>query len=652
MKPGLSQNATDIVLSLTGIMERVCRMAFLGQVAIFLVAAVVVVPIARRAGMGSVLGYMLAGLIVGPWALDLVDNEREILHLAELGVVFLLFVIGLELQPRRLWAMRRAVFGLGGGQVILTALVLAGLAFALGLPLEAAVVAGLALSLSSTAFALQALAERNELTTRHGRLSFSILLFQDLAVIPILALLPLLAPASGGEGDGVPWLDTAKAAGMIALVVLGGRYLLRHVLRLVARFGTHEVFTATALLTVVGVALLMELVGLSMALGAFLAGVLLADSEYRHELEADIEPFKGLLLGLFFMAVGMTVNIGLVIETPITVLGLAAGLMLVKMLCLIAVARVDTANWRSIRGAAVALSQGGEFAFVIVALGVSSALMDGRTADLLIVAVTLSMAATPLAFGASDWLNARLEREAEPAYDRHIEEENRVIIAGFGRVGQIVGRILRVRRIGFTALETSVEQVDFVRRFGSKIYYGDASRVELLRAASAEKAVLFVLAIDDVERSLATARTVRRHFPHLTVFARARNRQHVYALMDLGVTHIVRDGPPRAGAPSIHEPRTRPGDPDGAGRWRLREPAHRPDLPRPRHRTPAPPARDRARHRPHGRLRKSGTGPGSSKRCSPRTNARPPGKAARTPSHGCDETLPGRGGEMPRASRA
>ena len=516
-------------------------MAFLEQVAIFLAAAVVVVPLARRAGMGSVLGYMLAGLIVGPWALDLVHDEREILHLAELGVVLLLFVIGLELQPRRLWAMRRAVFGLGGGQVALTALVLAGLAFALGLPLEAAVVAGLALSLSSTAFALQALAERNELTTRHGRLSFSILLFQDLAVIPILALLPLLAPASGGAGDGVLWLDMAKAVGMIALVVLGGRYLLRHVLRLVARFGTHEVFTATALLTVVGVALLMELVGLSMALGAFLAGVLLADSEYRHELEADIEPFKGLLLGLFFMAVGMTVNIGLVIETPLTVLGLAAGLMLVKMLCLIAVARVDTANWRTIRGTAVALSQGGEFAFVIVALGVSSALMGGRTADLLIVAVTLSMAATPLAFRAGDWLNVRLERKVEPAYERHIEEENRVIIAGFGRVGQIVGRILRMRRIGFTALETSAEQVDFVRRFGNKIYYGDASRVELLRAANADKAVLFVLAIEDVERSLATARAVRKHFPHLTIFARARNRQHAYALMDLGIDRIVRD---------------------------------------------------------------------------------------------------------------
>ena len=359
-------------------------MAFLEQVAIFLAAAVIVVPLAGRAGLGSVLGYMLAGVIVGPWALDLVHDEQEILHFAEFGVVLLLFVIGLELQPRRLWAMRRAVFGLGGGQVALTAAALACLAMAFGLPLETAVVAGLALSLSSTAFGLQTLAERNELATRHGRLSFSILLFQDIAVIPMLALLPLLAPASGSAEGGMVWLGVAKAVGMIALVVFGGRYILRYVLRLVARFGTHEVFTATTLLTVVGVALLMELVGLSMALGAFLAGVLLAESEYRHELEADIEPFKGLLLGLFFMAVGMTVNTGLVIETPLTVLGLALGLMLVKMLCLFAIVRLDTPSWRTVRGTTVALAQGGEFAFVILTVGVGSSLMDernGRPAD-------------------------------------------------------------------------------------------------------------------------------------------------------------------------------------------------------------------------------------------------------------------------------
>ena len=360
-------------------------------------------------------------------------------------------------------------------------------------------------------------------------------------MIPMLALLPLLAPASAGAEGGALWISIAKAVGMIALVILGGHYLLRYVLRLVAQFGTHEVFTATALLTVVGVALLMELVGLSMALGAFLAGVLLAESEYRHELEADIDPFRGLLLGLFFISVGMTVNIGLVIEAPLTVFGLAFGLVLVKMLCLAAVARIETPSWRTVRGVALALSQGGEFAFVILAVGVSSLLMDERTAHTLIVVVTLSMAATPLAFRAGDWLNARLEREEAPEYERHIEEENQVIIAGFGRVGQIVGRILRLRRIGFTALETSVEQVDFVRRFGNKIYYGDASRMKLLRAAKADKAVLFVLAIEDVERSLAAARAVRKHFPNLTVFARARNRQHAHALMDLGIDHIVRD---------------------------------------------------------------------------------------------------------------
>ena len=516
-------------------------MAFLAQVAIFLAAAVVVVPLVRRAGLGAVLGYLLAGVIVGPWVLDVVLDEQEVLHFAEFGVVLLLFVIGLELQPRRLWAMRRAVFGLGGGQFLLTAAAIGGLALAFGLPLEGAVAAGLALALSSTAFALQALAERNELTTRHGRLSFSILLLQDLAVIPILALLPLLAPASGSADGELLGLGIAKAIGMIVLVAFGGRYLLRYLLRLVARFGTHEVFTATALLTVAGVALLMELVGLSMALGAFLAGVLLADSQYRHQLEADIEPFKGLFLGLFFMAVGMSVNIGLVIETPLMVLGLTLGLILVKMLCLVVVARAGTPNWRTVRGTAVALSQGGEFAFVILALAVSSSLMDEPTADMLIVAVTLSMAVTPLAFKAGDWINARFDREPEPEYERHFEEENQVIIAGFGRIGQIVGRILRLRRIGFTALESSAEQVDFVRRFGNKIHYGDASRVELLRAAKADKAVLFVLAIEDVERSLATARAVRRHFPQLTVFARARNRQHAYALMDLGIDHIVRD---------------------------------------------------------------------------------------------------------------
>ncbi len=516
-------------------------MILLEQVLVFLVAAVIAVPLARRLGLSSVLGYLLAGVIVGPWGLDLVHDEEGILHFAEFGVVLLLFVIGLELQPRRLWAMRRAVFGLGGAQVMVTASVLTALAMAIGLPLDMAIVAGLALSLSSTAFALQVLAEHGDLATRYGRMSFSVLLFQDMAVIPILALLSLLAPAPAGiEGEPL-WLGIIKATAVIALVIVGGRYLLRYVLRLVARLGTHEVFTATALLTVVGVSFLMEQIGLSMALGAFLAGVLLAESEYRHELEADIDPFKGLLLGLFFMAVGMTVNLGLVQDTPLVLLGLALGLVAVKMLCLALIARLETADWRTIRGTAATLSQGGEFAFVILAAGVASSLMDEWTADVLIVVVTLSMAATPLVFKLNRWLGARLSADDEPRYEVHVEEENQVIIAGFGRVGQIIGRILHARGIGFTALETDAEQVDFVRRFGNEVYYGDATRVDLLRAARIDKAVLFVLAIEDVEHSLATARAVRKHFPHVTIFARARNRRHAHALMDLGIVHVERD---------------------------------------------------------------------------------------------------------------
>ncbi len=516
-------------------------MALLEQALIFLLAAVVAVPLAKKVGLGSVLGYLLAGAVVGPWGLDLSHDEEEILHFAEFGVVLLLFVIGLELQPSRLWLMRRSVFGLGGLQVAITAAALTTIVIGFGAGFETAVVAGLALSLSSTAFALQVLAERNELATRHGRASFSILLFQDIAVIPMLALIPLLGPQIAGAADEPVWISVAKALGVVFLVVVVGRYVLRYLLRIVARSGTHEVFTATALLTVIGVSILMEQVGLSMALGAFLAGVLLAESEYRHALEADIEPFKGLLLGLFFMAVGMTVNLGLVIETPLIVLGLALGLMIVKMLCLALVLRLDKQSWVTTRSIAATLSQGGEFAFVILGVGVASGLMFVEVKDLLIVVVTVSMAATPLLLKLNDWWSRRTTVSSEPEYERQIEEENQVIIAGFGRVGQMVGRILQARKIGFTALESSAEQVDFVKRFGNKIYYGDATRVDLLRAAKADKAVLLALAIEDVERSVATARVVRENFPNLKIYARARNRQHAYALMDLGIEHVVRD---------------------------------------------------------------------------------------------------------------
>ena len=515
-------------------------MSLLEQALVFLVAAVIAVVAANRAGLASVLGYLVMGMALGPWAFDLVEGEHDILHFSEFAIVLVLFVIGLELQPRRLWAMRKPLLGLGGAQVALTCAVLAALAHLAGLPLEAAIVTGFALSLSSTAFALQLLSERKELVTRHGRLSLSVLLFQDIAVIPMLAVLSLLAVSEAGSGGQEVWIDLAQAVAMIALVTVGGHYGLRYVLRAVARFGNREAFTAMALVTVIGAGVLMDAVGLSMALGAFLAGVLLAESEYRHELEADIEPFKGLLLGLFFMAIGMTLNVGLLLEAPLTILAITLGLIATKAACLAAVCLAAGQSFRAALGTAATLCQGGEFAFVILNVGVTSALMPERTAEYLTVAVIFSMAATPLLLAASDRL-ARRAGGDEPEIEHERVQGNQVIVAGFGRVGQMVGRILQARRIGFTALESSAEQVDFVRRFGNKIYYGDASRPDLLRAAGADSAVLFVLAIDDVERSLATARTVARHFPHLVVHARARNRQHAYRLMDLGIAHIVRD---------------------------------------------------------------------------------------------------------------
>ncbi|HLM42579.1 MAG TPA: monovalent cation:proton antiporter-2 (CPA2) family protein, partial [Myxococcaceae bacterium] len=461
---------------------------------------------------------------------------------AELGVVLLLFVIGLELQPSRLWELRRSVFGLGGVQVLGTGALLAAVGLLFGLRLPTALIAGLGLSLSSTAIALQLLAEKNELPTQHGRASFGILLFQDLAVIPLLALLPFLGESTAPSTE-PGWLSVLKVVGVLAGVVLGGRYVLRPVFRLVASLHTQELFTATALLVVVGTALLVGQVGLSMALGAFLAGVLLADSEYRHELEADIEPFKGLLLGLFFIAVGMSVNIGLLASGPVKVVALVLGLVALKALVLFALGRWVLKSNESALSLSVAISQGGEFAFVLFGLAVGFRVMERELADLLVVVVSLSMAVTPVLFLAYDKLvRPRLRQKVQREYDVAPDEDHPVIIAGFGRVGQVVGRLLRVKRIGFTALDASPEHIDFMKNFGNtKLYYGDASRLDLLRAARADKAKVFVLAIDDVEASMRTAETVKQHFPHLTIFARARNRQHAYRLLNLGVTHVMRE---------------------------------------------------------------------------------------------------------------
>ena len=516
-------------------------MSFLQQALVFLAAAVVAVPLFKRLGLGSVLGYLAAGMVIGPGGFGAISDVESILHFAEFGVVLLLFLIGLELQPARLWEMRKSVFGLGGMQVLGSGVLLAGAGLALGLPPATAIIAGMGLALSSTAFALQLLAEKNELTTDYGRASFGILLFQDLAVIPLLALLPILG---GSETPSTEpgWLSALKAAGVLIGVVLAGRYVLRPVFKVVASTHSQELFTATALLLVLGTAVLVSAVGLSMALGAFLAGVLLADSEFRHELEADIEPFKGLLLGLFFIAVGMSVNIGLVATQPLVVAGLVLGLVALKMVVLFAIGRWALGGTEQGLSMAIVISQGGEFAFVLFRLAVGFQVMDAGLADLLVVVVSLSMVTTPLLFASyARWIRPRFRKKVEREFDVAPEHDNPIIIAGMGRVGQVIARLLRAKHIGFTALDVSAENIDFLKRFGNKIHYGDASRLDLLRAARADKAKIFVLAIDEVEASLRTAETVLQHFPHLTIFARARNRQHAYRLLNMGIKHVMRE---------------------------------------------------------------------------------------------------------------
>ncbi|HEY1417973.1 MAG TPA: monovalent cation:proton antiporter-2 (CPA2) family protein, partial [Myxococcaceae bacterium] len=507
---------------------------------LFLTVVVVSVPLFKRLGLGSVLGYLVAGALIGPHGLRLIPDTEEVGHLAELGVVLLLFLIGLELQPRRLWELRTRVFGVGSVQVALSGAALALGALALGLSWQAALVAGLGLSLSSTAFVLQLLGERNQLPTPMGQTAFGILLFQDLAVIPLLAVLPLLG-RGGGHVD-TSWVPLAKAAGMIVLVILVGRTLLRPAFRLVASARSQEVFTASALLIALGTALLVSAVGLSPALGAFMAGVLLADSEYRHELEADIEPFRGLLMGLFFISVGMSVALELLLEHPLLIVGLVLGMTGLKILTIAAIGRRVLGAWPVAWELGMLLGQGGEFAFVLFGLAVSFGILTGALRDTLVLVVSLTMALTPLLTLAWDRLVApRLRTRDDRPYDRSVEQDTAVIIAGFGRFGQIVGRILRSRRIAFTAMDADPGQIDSLARFGIKVFYGDASRLDLLRAARADKARLFVLAIDDVQSSLRTAREVQEHFPHLVIFARARNRAHAYQLLELGITHVVRE---------------------------------------------------------------------------------------------------------------
>ncbi|WP_061286091.1 monovalent cation:proton antiporter-2 (CPA2) family protein [Leptospira interrogans] len=508
---------------------------------VFLSAAVISVPLFKRIGLGSVVGYLVGGTIIGPWGIGLITDVDSILHLSEFGVVLLLFLIGLELKPQRLWILRRPVFGLGGLQVILTSLTFFILLSSLGLEKRQAIVISISISLSSTAFALQVLGEKNELNTTHGRSAFAILLFQDLAIIPIMATLSFLTESTSNPGSHGSIKEILFPIGTIIAVILVGRFLARPLFKLVASSGNHEIFTALSLLIVIGVSILMNQVGLSMALGSFLGGVILADSEYRHELESNLEPFKGLFLGLFFLAVGMSINLGEVLKDPILVILLAFILILVKTIILYFIGIITKHSKEVSLNLSTIISQGGEFAFVILGVGVSLSILPKEKADLVIAVVTLSMGLTPILGILKDKTSKWIFKEDQNIKEDTIEEQNRVIVAGFGRFGQIIARMLFVHKIGFTALEHNPDQVNLARKFGYKIYYGDASKLSLLRSAGAEHADLFILAIQDIDVSVKIAELIKKNFPNLTIIARARNREHVFKLMELGIQIIRRD---------------------------------------------------------------------------------------------------------------
>lgn len=515
---------------------------------LYLGAAVLAVPIAKALGLGAIIGYLTAGIAIGPWGLALVSNVQDILHFAEFGVVLMLFLVGLELQPSRLWSLRRPIFGLGSAQVLGCAAALFALGWLAGLPWRISLVGALGLALSSTAIALQSLSERNLLRTSSGQAAFSILLFQDVAAIPILALLPLLGAAAVGQGAELGASELAvealKIVGVIGAIVLGGRLLLRPLLRWIAKSKTPEIFTAAALLLVVGIAYLMVLVGLSMALGAFLAGVLLADSEYRRELEADIEPFKGLLLGLFFIAVGMSIDFGVLMRSPWQMAALVLGFLAVKAGVIYGLARAAQIPYQERPVFTLLLAQGGEFAFVVFQAAAGARVLKAETASLLIGAVALSMLLSPLLLVLLDRLLLRRFaplRKAPAAAEISEPQEAPVLIAGFGRYGQIVARVMLAQGVPATVLDHSVEILEVARTFGYRVFYGDATRLDLLRMAGAGQARVLVVAVDDPEQSLKIVALAHKHFPQLAVVARARDLTHWNALRDLGVTNVQRE---------------------------------------------------------------------------------------------------------------
>jgi glutathione-regulated potassium-efflux system ancillary protein KefC len=509
---------------------------------VYLSASVIAVPIMKRLGLGSVLGYLAAGTVIGPWGLGFVENVDDIRHFAEFGVVLLLFIIGLELKPKRLWKMRRPIVGMGGSQLLLTSVLLFLIGLALGYSFNVSLVVAMALSLSSTAIALQSLKERNLLPTHAGNSAFSVLLFQDIAVIPILAVLPALGVVVG-DTDESALLGLLKAAAVIGAIVVGGHYLTRPIFRYIANTGMREIFTAFALLLVFGISLLVNAVGMSMALGAFLAGVLLAESEYRHELEVEIEPFKGLLMGLFFISVGMSIDFGLLFRDPLTILALVVLLVLAKGLILWVLAKAGKIPESQVSLFVFLLSQGGEFAFVIFSVASGSGVLDQATVAYLVVIVALSMLTTPfLLLIYTNLITPRFLHLDQPVEEDTIDDEdNPVIIAGFGRFGRTVGRLLHANGIPTTILDHDPDQIEAIRRFGYKVYYGDSSRHGVLAAAGADRARLLIVTIDDAEVALNIIEQAQKHFPHLSILARARNNGHAYEMLRRGVTLFRRE---------------------------------------------------------------------------------------------------------------
>jgi glutathione-regulated potassium-efflux system ancillary protein KefC len=513
---------------------------------IYLSAAVIAVPLSQALGLGSIIGYLVAGIAIGPWGLGLVTQVEDILHFAEFGVVLMLFLVGLELEPKRLWSLRRPIFGWGSAQVLACALALFAVALAFGVGWKTALVAGLGLALSSTAIALQVMGERNLMPTGSGQAGFSILLFQDVAAIPILALLPLLGSISEANGA-VATVNSAQEAikivAVIVSIVVGGPVLLRPLFRWIAASKTREIFTAASLLLVVGIAALMQWVGLSMALGAFLAGVLLAESEYRRELETNIEPFKGLLLGLFFIAVGMGVDFGVLARFPLHMLAIVLGFLAVKAVVIYAITRYMQVPFQERPVLTLLLAQGGEFAFVVFQAAAGAQIFTAETASLLVGSVALSMLVSPLLLVALDkWLLPRYANcGVAPMEEISEPQDASIVVAGFGRYGQIVARVLLAQGMPCTVLDHDADMIEAARSFGYRVFYGDATRLDLLRTAGAANAKVLVVAVDEVAQSLEIVDLVRAHFPHLQIVARARDVTHWNQLRDRGVMLVQRE---------------------------------------------------------------------------------------------------------------